>query len=88
MIQIAIGQAAIGEIAATMLLGSVNYEAQTNAKGERLIWLEERWPDKLNSSRRSGESYSEAIIRLATREGRWAHKRRWASSALARVTAT
>jgi hypothetical protein len=32
-----------------------------------MIWIEERWLDKLNSIRRSGESYSEAIIRLAAR---------------------
>jgi hypothetical protein len=35
------------------------------AAAERLIWLEEPWLDKLNSIRLSGESYSEAIIRLA-----------------------
>jgi hypothetical protein len=33
MIQIAISQAALDPITATMLFGSVNYEAQTNAKG-------------------------------------------------------
>ena len=33
-IQIAIRQAAFDAIAATMLFGSVNYEAKTNAKGE------------------------------------------------------
>jgi hypothetical protein len=38
---------------------------QPNENGECLIWLEERWLHKLNSIRRSGESYSEAIIRLA-----------------------
>jgi hypothetical protein len=48
-----------------------------SAYGERLIWHEERWLDKLNSIRRSGESYSEAVIRLAAlSEGHWTHKRR------------
>jgi hypothetical protein len=32
--------AAFEAIAATLLLGSVGYEAQANARGERLIWLE------------------------------------------------
>jgi hypothetical protein len=40
-------------------------EPQSNESGERMIWLEERRLGKLNSIRRSGESYSEAIIRLA-----------------------
>jgi hypothetical protein len=46
-------------------------------RGERLIWIEERRLDKLNSIRRSGESYSEAIVRLAALwEGFPTHKRR------------
>jgi hypothetical protein len=53
-------------IARAPTLGTVACEPQPNESGERLIWLEERWLDKLNSIRRSGESYSEAIIRLAT----------------------
>jgi hypothetical protein len=61
MIQIAINQAAFDAIVATMSLGSVGYEAQTNAK----IWLGERWINKLTALRGSGESYSEVIIRLA-----------------------
>jgi hypothetical protein len=77
MIQIAISQAAFDAIAATMAFGTVNYEPQPNENGERLIWLEERWLDKLNSIRRSGESYSEAIIRNAALwEGHRTHKRR------------
>jgi hypothetical protein len=58
-------------------LGTVAAEPKLNERGERLIWLEERQLDKPNSIRRSGESYSEAIIRLAAlREGHWTHKRR------------
>jgi hypothetical protein len=40
MIKIAISQAAFDAIAATLPLGSVGYENETNEKGERLIWLE------------------------------------------------
>ena len=68
MIQIAISQAAFDAIAATMLFGSVNYEAHTNAKGERLIWLDVRVADRLAAQRGPGESYSEVIIRLAAGE--------------------
>jgi hypothetical protein len=50
---------------------------QPDENGERLTWVEERRLDKLNSIRLSGESYSEAIIRLAALwEGHWTHKRR------------
>jgi hypothetical protein len=52
-------------------------EPQLNERGERLFWLAERRLDKLNSIRRSGQSYSEAIIRRATLwEGHWTRKRR------------
>jgi hypothetical protein len=77
MIQIASSQAALDAIAATMPFGTVDSKPEVNAEGERLIWLEERQLDKLNSVGRSGESYSEAIIRLATLwEGHWTHKPR------------
>jgi hypothetical protein len=36
-----------------------------NDKGERYIWLERRWVDRLNSYRRAGESYSDVILRVA-----------------------
>jgi hypothetical protein len=39
MIRIAISQAAFDAIAAMLPLGGVAYEAEANAKGERLIWL-------------------------------------------------
>jgi hypothetical protein len=62
---------------AAMPLGSAMFEPQLGANGERLIWVEERWLDRLNSIRRSGESYSETIIRLAALwEGHWTLKRR------------
>jgi hypothetical protein len=65
MIRIAISQAAYEAICATLPLGSVVYEAETNAKGERLIWLERRYVDQLGAMRGPGESYSDVIIRLA-----------------------
>ena len=40
MIKIAISQAAFDAIAATLPLGSVGYDNETNERGERLIWLE------------------------------------------------
>jgi hypothetical protein len=77
MIRIAITAEAYDAIARTLALGTVACEPQPNENGERLIWVEERRLDKLNSIRRSDESYSEAIIRLtALWEGHWTHKRR------------
>jgi hypothetical protein len=77
MIRIAITAEAYEAIARTLALGTVASEPQPNENGERLIWLQERQLDKLNSIRRSGESCSKAIIRLATLwEGHWTHKRR------------
>jgi hypothetical protein len=64
MIRIAISQAAFEAIAAT-LPGSVGFENAVNEKGERYIWLEHRWLDRLNSYRQPGESYSDVILRLA-----------------------
>ena len=64
MIRIAITPEAFEAIAATLALGSVGYEAQTNAKGERLVWLEAAVVDRLASMRGTGESYSDVILRL------------------------
>ncbi len=47
MIRIAITAEASEAIAATLPLGSVGYEAQLNAKGERLVWLEATVIDRL-----------------------------------------
>jgi hypothetical protein len=68
MICIAITAEAYEAVARTLALGTVAVEPQLNKRGERLIWIEERWLDKLNSIRRS-----EAIIRLAA----LTHRRRW-----------
>ena len=42
MVRIAITPAAFSALAATLPLGSVAYEPELNAKGERLVWLEPR----------------------------------------------
>jgi hypothetical protein len=68
MIRIAITPAALEAIAATLPLGSVGYEPQLNAKGERLIWIDARWHDKLAAMRKAGESYSDVIVRLVELE--------------------
>ena len=63
--------AAAGEaIAATLPLGSVGYEPQTNAKGERLVWLESAIVDRLAAMRGPGESYSDVILRLVEMEAK------------------
>ena len=64
MICIAISQAAFDVIART-LPGNVGYENKIDEHGQRLIWLERRMLDKLNSYRRAGESYSDVILRVA-----------------------
>ena len=64
MIRIAVTPAAFEAIAATLPLGSVGYEPQTNAEGERMIWLEASVVDRLMAMRGPGESYSDVILRL------------------------
>jgi hypothetical protein len=77
VIRIAITPAAFEAIERTLALGAVATEPLLNESGERLIWLEERRLHKLNSIRRPGEGYSEAIIRLAALwEGYPTHSRR------------
>jgi hypothetical protein len=62
---IAITQAAFEAIAATLPLGSVGYEAEVGADGERLIWPAPNVVDRLRALRGPGESYSDVILRLA-----------------------
>jgi hypothetical protein len=65
MVRIAISQAAFDAIVATMAFGTVNYEVQTDANGDRLIWLDPGVVAKLKALRGPGESYSYVILRLA-----------------------
>jgi hypothetical protein len=69
MIRIAISVEAFEAIAQTLPLGSVAVEPYFNERGERLIWLEEIWVDRLSARRQQGESYSDLILRIAGREG-------------------
>jgi hypothetical protein len=41
----------------------VGYEAEADEQGERAVWLEEAWVDKLGTMRGPGESYSDVILR-------------------------
>jgi hypothetical protein len=50
MVRIAISAEAFEAIAKTLPLGSVDYENATNEKGERTVWLEEVWVDRLGAA--------------------------------------
>src|ERR1700722_4230864 len=58
VVKIAITQGAFGAIAATLPPGSVSFENAIDENGDRLIWLERRWADRLTSYRRAGERTS------------------------------
>ena len=58
MIKIAVSVEAFEAIARTLPLGSVDYEAEANERGERLIWLEAATVDRLAAMRGPGESLS------------------------------
>ena len=49
-------------------LGSVGYEPQLDAQGQRLIWLEAAVVDRLAAMRGAEESMSDVILRLAKTE--------------------
>jgi hypothetical protein len=70
MIRIAITPAAFEAIAATLPLGRVGYENETNERGERHVWLAPEVVDRLKAQRRPGEGYSDVILRIAAGEGR------------------
>jgi hypothetical protein len=64
VVRIAISREAYDAISATLPLGSVAVEPYFNERGERVVWLEEVWVDRLGVMRGPGESYSDAIMRL------------------------
>jgi hypothetical protein len=45
--------------------GSVVYPPERNGRGEYLLWLNEAEAYRLAALRRYGESYSDAVIRMA-----------------------
>lgn len=51
-----------------MLPGSVGFERDPDANGERLIWLEPRMVNRLRAMRGPGESFSDVIIKLVEQE--------------------
>jgi hypothetical protein len=65
MIRLAISQAAFDAIASTLPLGSIAYEAETDANGDRLTWLPRSVADRLRALRGPGESYSDVVLRVA-----------------------
>ena len=65
MIRIAVSAAAFEAMKATLPLGSVAYEANVNARGEREIWLDEGIVNRLRLMRGPGESHFDVIIRIA-----------------------
>ena len=65
MIRIAVSARGYRAIKATLLVGSVVYPAERNDRGQYLFWLAEAEANRLAALRRRGESYSDAVIRLA-----------------------
>ena len=65
MIRISITSAAFEAIASTLPFGSVGFEREAGANGERLAWLAATVVDRLAALRGPGESYSDVILRLA-----------------------
>jgi hypothetical protein len=65
LIRIAVSARAYRAIKATLPPGSVVYPPERNGRGEYLLWLTEVEANRLAALRRRGESYSDAVIRLA-----------------------
>ena len=66
---LAITQAAFEAIASTLPLGSVAYDNEVTAKGERYVWLDPHAVNRLKAMRGAGESYSDVILRLTADGG-------------------
>jgi hypothetical protein len=67
-VRIAITQAAFDVIVSTMILGSVGFENEVNAQGERLIWLDRAVVQRLNHLHDPSESLSDVILRFVAEE--------------------
>jgi hypothetical protein len=57
MVRVAISQEAFEAIVTTLPVGTVAYEAEADAKGERLIWLERRYVDRGRDARAGRELF-------------------------------
>jgi hypothetical protein len=64
MVRISITAEAFEALASTIPFGSISFEPELNANGERPIWNQQVWADKLRGLRGPGESYSDVILRL------------------------
>jgi len=62
MVRIGITPAAFEAIVDTLLLGSVGFERDPDAKGELQIWLDAAVVDRLAAMRSPGESFSDVIL--------------------------
>jgi hypothetical protein len=65
LIRIAVSARAYRAIRATLPEGSVIYRPERDSKGRYLLLLTEPEANRLAALRRRGESYSDAIIRMA-----------------------
>jgi hypothetical protein len=65
VIRIAVSARAYRAIKATLPAGSAVYPPERNGRGEYLLWLTEAGANRLAILRRRGESYSDAVIRMA-----------------------
>ena len=70
MIRIAVSQAAFEAVAETLPLVRVIYEPERDARGRRLIWVEQLAVSRLDALRGPSESYSDVILRLVESEAR------------------
>ena len=66
MIRITVTAAAFEAIVATLPFGSSGFEREPDANGQRHIWLERKFVDRLKAMRGPRDSYSDVILRLAT----------------------
>jgi hypothetical protein len=74
MICVEISENAFEAIPYAVPLSGVAYEAKTNERGERLVWLSPAVFDRLFAMRRRRESCSDVILRLAWRDQRYRSK--------------
>ena len=65
MIRIAVSARAYRAIKATLPAASVVYPPERNGRGEYLLWRSEAEANRLAALRRYGQSYRDAVIRMA-----------------------
>ena len=69
VVRITITPAAYAAIKASLAIGTKEPPLQRDAAGRFVIYVEEIYVDRLNTQRRSRETYSDVILRLAGPEG-------------------